>query len=338
MTLNFDENGKVIVPKIEQEFREKQVSKKKIKDNSGLLEDYWETIDFNCEELFKSMKFIGGITGRKNRYYCYKFDKFIMLSTGFKDDAPTRASILLNSEIDFMNNFLHEIYKKYSYSGLPVCRAEEYLIENRNKIPNELYRIKCLVEDHLNKNERDYLYYFILNCYYILSIVYGYFLDQSHKRIILVLNEKENLESLPNLFENSNIIGFDRWRVIFQKGKFYFTYSFRRPFRGISYVYDEREINYLIEMLKNNHFYFSDIWKDRIEINTSKMLNHINEDQNNICLVCYREIMARNLRNKKGQFDYTESRLKIALRIIKNLNNNIVLDKDGRKIRYFKRK
>jgi hypothetical protein len=68
------------------------------------------------------------------------------------------------------------------------------------------------------------------------------------------------------------------------------------------------------------------------------MLDYINQHQGDICLVCYREIMKRNIRNNKDQFEYTDSRLKLALKIIRIVNKNIIIDKEGRKNRYFKKK
>jgi len=336
--LKFDRDGRVILPKVEQEFREQQKVKKNNEQNDEIMKDYWFNVDFNCETFFKNMNFIGGVTGRKNRYYCYQFDKFIMLSSGFKDDAPTRASVFLDSEICFMNNFLHRIYKKYNYSGLPVNLAEEYLIKEKDKIPKELTRINILIENTLSKERRDFLYYFILNCYYILSIKYNYCINQTRKKFVLELESGSKKENLPDLLAGSKMIGFDRWRVLFKKDKFYFTYSFKKPFRGVSYVYDEREINHILDLLKNNSFYFEDIWKNKIEIDTNKILNYINKNQNNICLVCFREIMARNIRNDREQFQYTDSRLKLTLRIIKIINGGILIEKDGRRNRYFKRK
>lgn len=336
----FDEDGRIIIPKSELIRKEKISKEKKIIKNNKKIIEIWEDLDFNCEDFFKNMSFIGDIKGRRNRYYLYKKDKFLIISTGFSDEKLTRMNIFLLEDILFLKDFIINSYKKNNLIGAPISNIKDYLKKAYEEIPPENKRLKHITKLNIHEiDEKNYLYSFILYSFYILSILFPetFYLSKEKRKFALMLGSNY-LKNSKDIYKELKIIGYDRKRIVFERDNFYLVFSFNKPFRGVVYIYDKREIEYFNKIINYESFLGEDLFKNKIEIDCIEILNDINIKQNNICLVCYREIMAKNERNKREVMQYTDSRLKLGLKIINLINGSVFREKDGRKYRYFKKK
>tara|TARA_Y100000310_G_C20634850_1_gene790624 strand:- start:434 stop:1459 length:1026 start_codon:yes stop_codon:yes gene_type:complete len=338
--LKFDQDGRAIIPKMEKEFREGKVLEIKKRKDNEMIVSLWDDLDFNCGDFFNEMEFLGGISGRRNRYYLYKNNNILMLSTGFSEEKPTRVNFFSLDEINFLTEFIKKEYKKKNLIGAPILFIMDYLKKEYDHIPNNLKRLKFIVDLNLKDlDENNYLYSFVLASFYIISVFKkDMSLSIERKKFTLRIDSNINNEDLKDVYDECKILGHDRWRIIFEKNNFYFVISAKRPFRGIGYIYDNREIEYFKSILNDEKFLMEDIWKNKREIDCNKILRHINCEQTNICLVCYREIMARNERNEREVMTYTDSRLKLGIKIINLINGGLLIEKDGRKYRYYKKK
>ena len=330
--INFDPEGRVIVPN----HLHGGVCPKKSSSNLTDLRylEMWEKVKFNFSEFLKECLFLGCVDGKRNRYYVYSNSQLFLLCTSLKEDGPSRMTIILKGEVSKMELFLEELYKKRDVIGLPMDIIETEIRDNPAYFKGEERMEYILANPDFNGRNR--LYWLILGILYALSATGKFSTKTDIKRITFILDSKKSTITNKDILQGLHILGNFSNKVIFKKDELYFLTSFKKEFRGISYIYPKREIEHLDDMILSGNFDLEDIYTNKVRLNLPKILNEIRLDENNICNAAYREIMARNIKNGREVLEYTESRLKFALRILKVLKGEVLIEKDGRRSVYFR--
>lgn len=314
--LKFDENGKLIVP---ASIKKAKAERDRKEEQKRFLKNYSNEVGFDIESFFKKKEFINRIESKRNNYYCYYANGFYLLTTGLK--TKTNFNILTSEEIGAVKGMIHNFNKK-SFTIYDLIDFSESQSPQQKRLKYYLADYRKYKDMGDKEDLRRYLYSFLLEASYILSAS-GHLKIDFIGRNVVFIKEKKAQSINKDIFKNTKVIDRTETFLLIGNDKFYFTVK-EKNLRGSIFPYLINEIDYLEELISEQDIdSYLDLSFLIKEMDYQKRFNEV-----------YNMIIEQNLRNKREEFAYFESRIKAALKIVETLTNKIKIIKDGRYIKF----
>ncbi|KAF5039790.1 hypothetical protein DSECCO2_540230 [anaerobic digester metagenome] len=302
------------------EKRKKALIEKDRKDQIGNeLERYWAKQAVLPDDVFDRLKFLGAVPSRRNTYYCYVFDDWFLRFTELKE--ITRVNLYLRSEIKSVLQYISSEYPSGSF-----CASDlEGSIRN-SEIPTQ--RIGLLMEeDEGDSEERDYSYYYLLDCCYILTALQRLSLSREGRGILFEMETRpRRLQQTRETFSSLRYLGnINDTTKLYENNLMFFTMRLKN-FRGSMLPYIKEEIRYLYESL--------DPYAPNQQIDVESFMNRI--DFSRRFHKIYSNIQYKNIRNDRPDRQYFVNRIKSGLEILSCLNASVRVIKNGRQRQFYR--
>ena len=268
---------------------------------------------FDIRTFFESMEYLGSVQSRANRYYCYRHDNLVLISSGLKE--LTRFNAVHQDDLAVIENILNRYMGNESFSATD-------LRSNCLKFPCDSERItalKYLVQQ--NKDEFNELYWMMLFSCYILAAEGKLTLEKHGRGIEFVKNPWTIKKSLDDSIYNDVrfLHSINERTAVFDSGSFYLEVRCN-GYRGSIVPYTKEEIDYMNNLIE--------AIPSRKRVNITELMYSM--DYSHRFLRIYDLLEFRNIRNDREEKDFFERRIKSGLELVAKIYQNILVEKEGR--------
>ena len=318
MVIEFNLDGSIKLPEAMIKAKTQKNRKEKQKQ---FLEKF--SLDFKNDfvKFFKNKKYLGKIESKRNIYHAFKYHQIYLLTTGLK--SKTNINIILEEELKETYSILNKYPKNYFtiYELMDFFKLHEF----------NSRRLKFYVDDYKkffenDENSRRFLYGFILNMCYILSIKGNLKIDtNAGRKLILYKNETESDKNKP-ILNNLESVNEAEDFILLKDNVFYYVFRCKN-LRGNIIPFLISEINYLHKLILDSNEEIMDI---------EYLINQM--DYQKRFIEIYNMIMEQNLKSNREKHAYFQNRIKTALKIIKFVYDDIIIEKVGKSYEYRRKK
>jgi hypothetical protein len=314
MAIEFNQDGSIKLP---ESIQKSKTEKNRIENQKLFLEEYSLEHDIDFVKFFKNKKYLGRIESKRNIYHAFYNEQIYLLMTGLK--SKSNINVLFEDEIKEINSVL----ERYPKNHFTIYELMDFL----KLCECNLKRLKFYVEDYKkysgnDEDSRRYLYSFILEACYILSIKGDLKIDSDAGRQLIFYKKEAICDKNNPILDNLEFLAKTEDFILLKDDRFYYTFKYKN-LRGNIFPYLISEIDYLHKLILDS--------KEEL-MNIDYLVKTMNYQKRFIEI--YNMIIEQNLKNEREEHAYFQSRIKAALQIIKFLYGDIEIEKVGRSYEY----
>ena len=302
---------------VDEKEKNQKVTKEILKE---LLTDLWTRVGFtDFYEFFQNMAYLGALNSRINEYFIYSWKGYYLICAGIK--PIVRFNILLHEEVEEIKGLIDDFNEE--------CFTLPQIVAHIRKQEYKCERLGLYKKYKIESRFMDDLYALIMEACYILSIEGKLDLMTGEENIVFYKASKNSEvskgDSSLNIFMDAKKVECESDLMILKNSKYYFITT-HKLFRCYAYPYLIDEIELMNELLE--------IYDSGEQIFIKEILNKL--DLTKRYNTFYQMIMEKNLRTERERFEYMDTRVRYALKLIAAIKGTVRMEKRGREQLFFK--